>query len=184
MPAYSRHASLDLAWVISANVDIGHDIGGGAARLHVDPEAKVRIKDDDAKRAGPKLTLDIIVSLARSIRPAGIAWPSGIERMDAETLVAKGVRSVLDGPEVQTHSLEKFGRESRLLDAVLDDRWARRWMDPCGSRAFVDQAPRPGAPVLRDRPPVAASEQMLELEDVAAMGAAGEALEAAAAMEA
>jgi hypothetical protein len=179
-----RHALLDLGRIISAEVDVNHNAGGGADRLHVDPEAKVWIEDDDAERTGAKLTLDSVVSLARSVRPTGVARSLAIERVDAETFVAKGVRGVLDGSEIQTHGFEKFGREPGFFDAVLDDHWPRRRASPCRLGRLVDRFSRPCAPALRDRPPVAVGAQMLEFEDVAAMGAAGETVKAPVATKA
>jgi hypothetical protein len=179
-----RHALRDLGRIIGADVDVSYDIGGGADGRHVDPKAKVWIEGDDAERAGPKLTLDIVVTLARSVRPTGVARPLAIERVEAEAAVTQRVRSGFDGWEVQAHGLEELGRELGLLGAILDDHGTGRRTDPCRPGSLVDRFSRPCAPALRDRAPVAASAQMLEFEDVATTGAAGEAAEAAVTAEA
>jgi hypothetical protein len=104
--------------------------------------------------------------------------------MNAETLIAESMRSDFDDVEIQARGCEIFGCELRLLDAILNDRGAGRGTNPRWARAFVDWNSRPCAPVLRDRAPTTSGTQVLELDDVAAMCAAGKATEAAVAMKA
>jgi hypothetical protein len=93
-------------------------------------------------------------------------------------------RSGDDGREIKLREFKKLRRELGLFNRVLDDDRARRRAGPCRLRRFEDRPPRPCAPVLGDRAPIAAGAQMFVLDDVAALGAAGEAVEAAVAVEA
>ena len=159
-------------------------IGRIAGRLEVEANPEIGPGHDAVEQARLEMPLDVVARQARPVLPAVAARDLAVERMDAAAAVAQTVRLGLDGFEIEPRSLKKFGRELWLLGGVLDDHRARRWTGPCGPLAFEDRPSRPCAPVLRDRAPIAAGAQMLELDDVAAMGVAGETLKAAIAVKA
>ena len=183
VPPDRRHALRDLGRIVGPDVDVGHAIGRVAGGLHVDAETEIGIGDEAVEQRGRNSrSMSAWVLRGASGHP-GLRGALPSTGWTLKPRSHERVRLGLDGLEVQARGLEIFSRELGLLGTVLDDHRARRRTNPCGPGALKDRPSRPCAPALRDRAPIAASAQMFELDDVAAMRAAGEAAEAAVAVE-